>query len=120
MIGLDRVVRIPLHGVQRRGDQFIEHPHVGRSAVGGDLGRDGARAERPGEEPPGSCQVTPVGQQDIDDLTILIGRPVDRKSTRLNSSHPSISYAVFCLKKKNNKKLATHTKNNAKMKAEEK
>src|SRR5438876_10880157 len=30
-------------------------------------------------------------------------RPVrreDRKSTRLNSSHPSISYAVFCLKKK--------------------
>src|SRR5438876_3950259 len=28
----------------------------------------------------------------------------DRKSTRLNSSHPSISYAVFCLKKKK-----THT-----------
>src|SRR5438067_5979154 len=27
----------------------------------------------------------------------------DRKSTRLNSSHVSISYAVFCLKKKNNK-----------------
>src|SRR5690348_17761368 len=25
----------------------------------------------------------------------------DRKSTRLNSSHPTISYAVFCLKKKN-------------------
>src|SRR5690348_18126190 len=30
----------------------------------------------------------------------------DRKSTRLNSSHPSISYAVFCLKKK--KKKAKH------------
>src|SRR5690348_17791872 len=28
-------------------------------------------------------------------------READRKSTRLNSSHPSISYAVFCLKKKN-------------------
>src|SRR5438876_1070078 len=27
-------------------------------------------------------------------------RDTDRKSTRLNSSHPSISYAVFCLKKK--------------------
>src|SRR5690348_18024802 len=27
-------------------------------------------------------------------------RVLDRKSTRLNSSHPSISYAVFCLKKK--------------------
>src|SRR5258707_3563249 len=31
----------------------------------------------------------------------LIGQPtVDRKSTRLNSSHANISYAVFCLKKK--------------------
>src|SRR5437764_9696879 len=31
---------------------------------------------------------------------------VDRKSTRLNSSHRCISYAVFCLKKKNNNKSA--------------
>src|SRR2546430_9151906 len=34
----------------------------------------------------------------------LDGKPVearDRKSTRLNSSHSQISYAVFCLKKKN-------------------
>src|SRR5699024_11282745 len=30
------------------------------------------------------------------------GEQQDRKSTRLNSSHVSISYAVFCLKKKNN------------------
>src|SRR3712207_7846285 len=29
--------------------------------------------------------------------------PRDRKSTRLNSSHANISYAVFCLKKKNSK-----------------
>src|SRR5690348_17356010 len=29
-----------------------------------------------------------------------IGRIGDRKSTRLNSSHPSISYAVFCMKTK--------------------
>src|SRR5690348_17877841 len=33
-------------------------------------------------------------------LTMRAGSPIDRKSTRLNSSHPSISYAVFCLKKK--------------------
>src|SRR3712207_8011756 len=35
----------------------------------------------------------------------LFGRAimVDRKSTRLNSSHANISYAVFCLKKKNTK-----------------
>src|SRR3712207_8234784 len=31
------------------------------------------------------------------------GLQVDRKSTRLNSSHANISYAVFCLKKKKNK-----------------
>src|SRR3712207_7755555 len=30
---------------------------------------------------------------------------VDRKSTRLNSSHANISYAVFCLKKKNKKDI---------------
>src|SRR5690242_21029017 len=33
----------------------------------------------------------------------------DRKSTRLNSSHMSISYAVFCLKKKKLKKSYTHS-----------
>src|SRR5690348_15530097 len=32
---------------------------------------------------------------------------IDRKSTRLNSSHPSISYAVFCLKKKKKKTKTT-------------
>src|SRR5689334_24491884 len=36
----------------------------------------------------------------------MVGR-TDRKSTRLNSSHSSISYAVFCLKKKKNTR---HTK----------
>src|SRR5699024_11369784 len=35
-----------------------------------------------------------------------IGLSIDRKSTRLNSSHVSISYAVFCLKKKNHPRLA--------------
>src|SRR5689334_25290019 len=35
---------------------------------------------------------------------------VDRKSTRLNSSHSSISYAVFCLKKKKNKKNIIYQK----------
>src|SRR5690554_7030775 len=32
--------------------------------------------------------------------TSVSGKPGDRKSTRLNSSHVRISYAVFCLKKK--------------------
>src|SRR5438309_3249962 len=35
---------------------------------------------------------------------------IDRKSTRLNSSHSSISYAVFCLKKKNKRETANLSK----------
>src|SRR3712207_8604887 len=34
-----------------------------------------------------------------------VSQPADRKSTRLNSSHANISYAVFCLKKKKKKKI---------------
>src|SRR2546422_3735054 len=40
-----------------------------------------------------------------------LGVGEDRKSTRLNSSHGYISYAVFCLKKKNNKKHIQHVTN---------
>src|SRR2546422_3154138 len=39
------------------------------------------------------------------DLQQRPGQSLDRKSTRLNSSHGYISYAVFCLKKKNNSSL---------------
>src|SRR5256885_4909790 len=34
-------------------------------------------------------------------MLLSFAKPIDRKSTRLNSSHLVISYAVFCLKKKN-------------------
>src|SRR5690349_22089343 len=37
-------------------------------------------------------------------LVMIANLPTDRKSTRLNSSHVEISYAVFCLKKKKKKK----------------
>src|SRR3712207_8445355 len=56
------------------------------------------------EEPPptdgiermmGIIETLPSMQQ-----TILRLRHIDRKSTRLNSSHANISYVVFCLKKK--------------------
>src|SRR5699024_10340747 len=73
----------------------------------------------PGEPRPYSeysIQITPPGFEplNIDGTEVLSGatsiqdarlRPIalgDRKSTRLNSSHVSISYAVFCLKKKTN------------------
>src|SRR5690348_17687661 len=58
------------------------------------------------------CKVLDVGEQiglvhvvaiELFEVEIKAGgkrAAEDRKSTRLNSSHPSISYAVFCLKKK--------------------
>src|SRR5690554_7588663 len=45
------------------------------------------------------CNSLPSGM-----LTLEQANKLDRKSTRLNSSHVRISYAVFCLKKKKKKK----------------
>src|SRR5258707_9980756 len=42
----------------------------------------------------------------------VCGSDVDRKSTRLNSSHANISYAVFCLKKKKKKNKNIKSKTN--------
>src|SRR5690625_6597818 len=46
-----------------------------------------------------------------DDLLAVVGAVdhSDRKSTRLNSSHVAISYAVFCLKKNNKRREYQHT-----------
>src|SRR5205809_1372416 len=57
-------------------------------------------------------------------LGLVVNRPIDmtlqadRKSTRLNSSHGYISYAVFCLKKKKKKKhkILTYTTKSHKQK----
>src|SRR5690349_22542068 len=73
-----------------------------REAEAGDAGE--LEAGRPGDHPDldqgrrGQGAV-PAGVQDAEAIPAE-----DRKSTRLNSSHVEISYAVFCLKKKN-----THT-----------
>src|SRR3712207_8028321 len=40
--------------------------------------------------------------------TLFAGMTLDRKSTRLNSSHANISYAVFCLKNYNNERVSDH------------
>src|SRR5207248_10429683 len=45
---------------------------------------------------------TPTDQSPRYQTPFQVPLPPDRKSTRLNSSHRTISYAVFCLKKKNN------------------
>src|SRR5207253_7060167 len=48
---------------------------------------------------------------DIRDLVMRLEAEQDRKSTRLNSSHVAISYAVFCLKKKKKKTKGWPTMN---------
>src|SRR5438132_4879514 len=45
----------------------------------------------------------------LDLISLVVVEERDRKSTRLNSSHTVISYAVFCLKKKKKKKIQ-HTR----------
>src|SRR5206468_11615884 len=58
---------------------------------------------------PASTLMAGVVSADASAARVLAGRAcrLDRKSTRLNSSHDQISYAVFCLKKK--KKKDKHT-----------
>src|SRR5690349_23005711 len=65
---------------------------------------------------PGRFHVHPDGAAGRRELHAVVDqiRHEDRKSTRLNSSHVEISYAVFCLKKKkkkNNKTPCTTTNN---------
>src|SRR2546429_7326332 len=66
------------HGRRRQRNPRVRRPHV----------RDGARPARRFRVHQ-SVEGRPLGQPHL-----------DRKSTRLNSSHGYISYAVFCLKKK--------------------
>src|SRR5256885_7525450 len=65
----------------------------------GGLRRSGDRA--PGAEGPGVGGGSGTGLHRGPRPPHAPGRAGDRKSTRLNSSHLVISYAVFCLKKKN-------------------
>src|SRR2546426_7140762 len=63
-------------------------------------GRGGGR--RPGRRPDDAAPRSPGRRAPGDGGCPVLS--LDRKSTRLNSSHLVISYAVFCLKKKKNKK----------------
>src|SRR5438874_10288730 len=51
--------------------------------------------------PEGSCEPIVIRNRRLAEAPVSLRQ--DRKSTRLNSSHVEISYAVFCLKKKNKK-----------------
>src|SRR3712207_7653762 len=73
-------------------------PHPPRRNTASDH-RDGRRLVHRHERPPAA--VDGAGRRDPPD------RGADRKSTRLNSSHANISYAVFCLKKKKKKSITS-------------
>src|SRR3712207_8406516 len=80
----------------RRPPRSTLFPYTTLFRSGRDLCDDGVRHfGRGGEVHAGLGQG--VADRGVD-LPRLVG---DRKSTRLNSSHANISYAVFCLKKKN-------------------
>src|SRR3712207_8364266 len=66
----------------------------GRAAVGA---RQLNRVERLGER----ADLVDLDENRVGDAALDAFTKEDRKSTRLNSSHANISYAVFCLKKKN-------------------
>src|SRR3712207_6867460 len=72
---------------------FRSQPRHHRVTVG--------RAARPGSH------ALPLRRRDRRGAAGHRGRPLDRKSTRLNSSHANISYAVFCLKKKKKSSFST-------------
>src|SRR3712207_7693643 len=65
------------------------------------LGVEGALHPLQGRHPQEPRRDAPHAQEDCD----LRVHRADRKSTRLNSSHANISYAVFCLKKKQRRYL---------------
>src|SRR5690348_17453100 len=76
----------------------------GRGQSGAERGRGEQRLRRD----PAPAEAAAERADRAADRARLPARRGDRKSTRLNSSHPSISYAVFCLKKKNKQPGAEH------------
>src|SRR5690606_40682835 len=84
---------------------FRSHPPAGAPHLAGAvLARGPARPrEPPRRQPPALRDLSAQAQHLRRD-----GGVADRKSTRLNSSHVKISYAVFCLKKKKEKDEEEH------------
>src|SRR5438034_5569796 len=111
VVAMERVVALEesLHGRRVRSARLVHH--------GDDLG---LRKQDPIRVAQGHARVDDLLAADDHALgrePRLFGdaqRPPDRKSTRLNSSHTVISYAVFCLKKKKtetNKQIHRHKHN---------
>src|SRR2546427_3602588 len=76
-------------------DQFLRAEISGKKSEAGDPDGNGAAGEQEVAARVNFLSQAPADAQHA-------GEVQDRKSTRLNSSHSQISYAVFCLKKKKN------------------
>jgi hypothetical protein len=77
VVGLDRIVRVLLYRVHRRRRQLVQDAWIEPSLVGSDLDRHGAKAQRPSEERSCCGQVTLRGQEHVDNVTVLVNRPVE-------------------------------------------
>src|SRR6267142_2998315 len=91
---------------------------VGMREEGGDGRGDerGMQEGLQGARPLGVDGIQAVDRLVQPDAEFHLPAHADRKSTRLNSSHMSISYAVFCLKKKKKKYIMIYLKKNNKKK----
>src|SRR2546427_2787796 len=97
----------PLGGLRRRGRVAPGRhpPDLQREEIGEPLTR---RAGSPPHRRLAATRFERAAaelERDREMVHDLRRAPLDRKSTRLNSSHSQISYAVFCLKKKKKKKV---------------
>src|SRR5207248_7168165 len=79
-------------------EQGVLDPALGLVHVA--LGRDHVVIAREDHRRLGGNELCGVSEQSLEPAQLVV--ELDRKSTRLNSSHRTISYAVFCLKKKKN------------------
>src|SRR3712207_7691205 len=84
-----------------RSTETVEESTAYKTAEGNQLGAWLLRVNYDA----GDYKIAFYGEKFFEDHSSMLQ---DRKSTRLNSSHANISYAVFCLKKKKNKP-PTHT-----------
>src|SRR3712207_5201299 len=81
-------------------------PPASRRAISVNVPPMSMATTRPSDEDIGTA-ARPPSDEGID-IAVAVEGAGDRKSTRLNSSHANISYAVFCLKKKHNQYVYAH------------
>src|SRR5688572_31961889 len=98
---IKRIESVGARAHPSRGEEVTVIGAIGDREHVARLGLEGA---------PGVAQVVPILKPyKLASTQVRHGERTDRKSTRLNSSHSQISYAVFCLKKKKKQKKKHQT-----------